>query len=51
LAGIIVVKERYFCSDGIFLLVEGDGSDVEARVNQRKDVFSTCERSPADFEA
>jgi hypothetical protein len=49
--GIAIVKERWFAADGIFLLVEGDGSDVEALVNQRKDVFSFCERNPADFEA
>lgn len=49
--GIAIVKERWFAADGIFLLVESDGSDVEALVNQRKDVFSICERNPADFEA
>jgi hypothetical protein len=48
--GIAIVTERWFAADGIFLLVEGDGSDVESLVNRRKDVFSFCERNPADFE-
>jgi len=46
--GITVVKERWFTAGGILLLVEGDGSDVEALVNNRKDVFSFCERNPPD---
>jgi hypothetical protein len=49
--GIAIVEERWFAADGVLILVEGDGSDVEALVNQRKDVFSICERNPADFEA
>jgi len=32
-------------------LVEGDGSDVEALVKRRRDVFGFCEHDPADFEA
>jgi hypothetical protein len=49
--GITIVKERWFAADGIFLLVDGDGADVDALVNQRKDVFSFCERDPDDLRA
>ena len=46
--GIAIIKERWLTADGILLLVEGDGTDVEALVNSRKDVFSFCERDPPD---
>ena len=45
-----MVQERWFALDGIFVIVEGDGFDLQQLANNRKDVFSSCEKDPSDFE-
>ena len=47
---IKVVGKNWSGPDVLFMLVEGDGSDLQKLVETRKDVFSFCEPNPADFE-